>query len=96
MQRLYQVTVAGLEVRSDWRVVHDRLLDEFAEVTDVLATTMNGTILIVYVGSANADAWLQTVSRTVLHLRQRRGGASGRRLPAIRCPAAISEPSGRH
>jgi hypothetical protein len=62
MQRLYQVTVPGLDVVSDWRVVHDRLLDQFAEVTDVLATTMKGTILLVYEGSADPDEWLETVA----------------------------------
>lgn len=69
MQKLYQITVPGLQVSSDWRLVHDRLLDEFSEVTDVLPTTMNGTILIVYEGSDNARAWLETMSETILHLR---------------------------
>ena len=56
MQNLCQITVPGLEVAADWRLVHDRLLDEFPEVTDVLATTMKGTILILYGGPAHADA----------------------------------------
>jgi hypothetical protein len=67
---LYLITVPGLEVRSDWRLVHDRLLDEFPRVNDVLATTINGTILIVYEGPADADAWLETVSQTILRCRQ--------------------------
>lgn len=48
MPSLCLITVPGLEVSSDWRLVHDRLLDEFPEVTDVLATTMKETILVVY------------------------------------------------
>jgi hypothetical protein len=62
-----------MDVSSDWRVVHDRLLDEFPEVTDVLATTMKGTILIVYEHAAPADAgqWLDTVSETILSRRRR-------------------------
>jgi hypothetical protein len=45
------------------------LLDEFRDVTDALATTMEGTILIVYEGSGNADAWLETMSETILNFR---------------------------
>jgi len=77
MQKLYQITVPGLQVSADWRLIHDRLLDEFSEVTDVLPTTMNSTILIVYEGSDDADAWLETVSETILHFRgQIRAGQS--------------------
>jgi hypothetical protein len=66
MQRLYMITVPGLEVKSDWAIVHDRLLDDFPRVTDVLATTMPATILIVYRGRAEIDGWLDTVSDTIL------------------------------
>jgi hypothetical protein len=45
MQKLYQIMVPGLAVSSDWRLIHDRLLDEFSEVRDVLPTAMKGTIL---------------------------------------------------
>jgi hypothetical protein len=67
--KLCQVTLPGLDVRYDWRVVHDRLLDEFSEVNDVLATTIRGTLLIVYEGPAEADAWLQAISETILNFR---------------------------
>ena len=85
--KLYLITVPGLEITSDWRVVHDRLLDEFPEVTDVLATTMKGTILILYGEPARADAWLETVSETILNFRQvgrarQRVAPAGDRLPA--------------
>jgi hypothetical protein len=33
-------------VKLDWAAVHDRLLDDFPQVTDVLATTMTATLLI--------------------------------------------------
>ena len=33
MPRLYMITVPGLEVKSDWRTVHDRLLDDFRRST---------------------------------------------------------------
>jgi hypothetical protein len=67
MPKLCLITVPGLEVRSDWRLVHDRLLDEFPKVTDVLATTMPETILILYEEAASLDPgrWLDTVSETI-------------------------------
>jgi hypothetical protein len=68
--------VPGLNVRSDWRLVHDRLLDDFPEVTDVLATTMKETILIVYEGHADASAWLETVSETLLGVRRAPHGST--------------------
>jgi hypothetical protein len=75
MPSLCLITVPGLTVSSDWRLVHDRLLDEFPEVTDVLATTMSETILVVYEYAAPSDAsrWLDTVSETLLHRGQRWG-----------------------
>jgi hypothetical protein len=75
MPSLCLLTVPGLEVSSDWRLVHDRLLDEFPEVTDVLATTTKGTILVTYEDPAPGDAgrWLDAVSETILHCRRSRG-----------------------
>jgi hypothetical protein len=65
------ITVLGLKVASEWRVVHDRLLDGFPGVADVLPTTMEGTVLILYHGHEDTNAWLETVSETVLHCRAR-------------------------
>jgi hypothetical protein len=61
------ITVPGLEVRSDWRIVHDRLLDDFPRVEDVLPTTIPETLLIVYSGGADIDDWLDALSEAVLH-----------------------------
>ncbi|MBV9196013.1 MAG: hypothetical protein JO168_17895 [Solirubrobacterales bacterium] len=74
MPKLCLITVPGLEVRSDWRLVHDSLLDEFPQVADVLATTMKETILVVYEGVDGGDAgrWLDTVSETILNRRNSR------------------------
>jgi hypothetical protein len=60
------VTVPGLDVRSDWLPVHDLLLDEFPKVSDVLATTIAETLLIVYSGRDDIDAWLGAVNEAVL------------------------------
>ena len=69
--RLYSITLPNLDVRSDWRLVHDRLLDDFSAIDDVLPTTMPGTILIVYRGRAQLDRWLGSVDAAVLSLRLR-------------------------
>jgi len=63
---LYMVTVPGLRVKSDWAIVHDRLLDDFPQIADVLPTTMSGTLLIVYQGRAEVDAWLDGISEAIL------------------------------
>lgn len=67
--RLYSITLPGLEVRTDWRLVHDRLLDDFPEIDDVLPTTMAGTILIVYRGHAQPDGWLESIDTAILGAR---------------------------
>ena len=69
MPRLFMITVPGLQVKSDWEAVHERLLDEFPQVTDVLATTMTATLLIVHQGDADIDAWLDGVSDAILSRR---------------------------
>jgi hypothetical protein len=73
--RLFMLTVPGLKVASDWRTIHDRLLDEFAGITDVLATTMSATLLIVYEGDAYVDAWLEGISDGILSRRPSAGHA---------------------
>jgi hypothetical protein len=59
MPQLYMLTVPDLEVTSDWRAVHDRLLDDFGQIEDVLATTMPETLLITYHGVSDVDGWLE-------------------------------------
>jgi hypothetical protein len=63
------ITVPGLEVKSDWRIVHDCLLDDFPNVDDVLPTTIAETLLIVYRERAEIDAWLDALSKAVPHRR---------------------------
>jgi hypothetical protein len=71
MTQLLMLTVPGLEVRSDWSSLHDRLLDDFAEIEDVLATTIPATVLIVYEGDADVDGWLERVGETIEIRRMR-------------------------
>ena len=72
--KLYSLTLPGLDVRSDWRVVHDRLLDDFPAIDDVLATTITATILIVYEGAAQIGGWLASIDEAILSRRLRCGG----------------------
>ena len=69
MPRLFMITVPGLQVKCEWLPVHDRLLDEFPAITDVLATTIPETVLIVYEGHADADAWLEAVNKALTFRR---------------------------
>lgn len=85
MPRLCLIMVPGLDVSSDWRLAHDRLLDEFPEVTDVLATTMKETILVVYEHAApgKPGRWLDTVSEALLGRRHSRS-TQGHSTPSRR------------
>jgi hypothetical protein len=73
MSKVFTITVPGLRVSSDSRTVHDRLLDEFPEITEVLATTIKETILAVHGQAARESAclWRDTVGGTILHRNQR-------------------------
>ena len=53
MPRLYQITIPGLSITAHFPAVRRRLLAEFPEVLEVLATTMPGTVLIAYRGEAS-------------------------------------------
>jgi hypothetical protein len=76
--KLYLLTLPGLDIRSDWRAVHDRLLDDFTGIDDVLPTTIPATFLIVYRGSALLDRWLRSIDEAIL----------GRRVRSCQHPAA--------
>jgi hypothetical protein len=54
------------------------LLDDFPGIDDVLPTTMPGTIVIVYRGSAQVDGWLESIDTAILGTRLRQRG-----LPAL-------------
>jgi hypothetical protein len=73
MPRLYMLTVPGLKVTTDWAPAHDRLLDDFPDIIDVLATTMPATLLIADTGDANVDAWLEGISDGIRSRRTRAG-----------------------
>ena len=90
MPQLYMITAPGLQVKSDWAAVYDRLLDDFPQVTDVLATTMTETLLIVYEGDADVDAWLDGVSDAILS-RRISAARGATRVPTDPRPGARAE-----
>jgi hypothetical protein len=82
--KLYLLTLPGLEVRSDWRAVHDRLLDDFPEIEQVLPTTMASTLLLVYEGRAQVDGWVDSIGAALLGTRLR-----DRRRTAVSAKAVL-------
>jgi hypothetical protein len=90
MPRLFQLTVPGLSVKTDAAAVRTRLRADFADIDDVLATTMPATLLIVYAGEDRVDEWLTALSGAV-HRRSQ----LARRQPAARLPRRAQTGRGR-
>jgi hypothetical protein len=61
MQRLCRITVPGLSLESDFAAARERLLAEFPNVHEVIATTAPATLLVLYCGRAEADAWVDAL-----------------------------------
>jgi hypothetical protein len=57
MHRLCRITVPGLSIKLDFTAVRQRLLSDFPNVHEVVATTAPATLLVVYSGPDDADAW---------------------------------------
>jgi hypothetical protein len=75
MNKLYEITIPGLSVAADVPAVRRRLLADFPDVLDVLATTMPATVLIVYRSVAEPDTWLDALSDAVATRRARLGSS---------------------
>jgi hypothetical protein len=65
MQKLYEITIPGLSMKADFPAVRHRLLADFPHVIDVLAMTTPATVLIVYSGGEELDAWIDALSESV-------------------------------
>jgi hypothetical protein len=62
MQRLCTITVPGLSVKHDFKAVRQRLLADFPEIHDVVATTSPSTLLVLCSGTVeDVDAWLDAL-----------------------------------
>src|SRR6266566_6358009 len=58
MQRICRITVPGLSIKRDFEDARRRVLGEFPDVHEVIATTAPATLLVLYSGADEADAWL--------------------------------------
>ena len=65
MQKLYEITIPGLSMKADLPAVPHRLLADFPQVIDVLAMTTPATVLVVYLGEEEVDAWIDALSDSV-------------------------------
>jgi hypothetical protein len=85
MQKLCRITVPGLSVERDFTAARRRLLGEFPDIQEVIATTAPGTLLVLCAGSEDVDAWLDAlhslaaceVPKTGRLRRWRGGGLTG-------------------
>jgi hypothetical protein len=62
---LYEITIPGFSVSSDLPSVRRRLRADYPRVLDVLGTTRPATLLIVYSGEDEIDAWLKALDHSV-------------------------------
>jgi hypothetical protein len=65
MPQLFEITIPGLSMAVDYPAVRHRLLADFPEVVDVLATTTPATVQVVFRGEEQVDAWLDALSESV-------------------------------
>jgi len=69
-QRLYEVTIPGLAIDSEFTDVRRSLLAAFPRVVEVFAMRSPETLLIAYRGEDEVDAWCETLSRAVVRRRR--------------------------
>ncbi len=89
MQRLFRITVPGLSAKSNFTAARERLLTDFPDVDEVVATMTPDTLLVVYSGRDEADAWcdalldsVSTSQRIMRRLPRWRDGRLGGGDPA--------------
>jgi hypothetical protein len=78
MHRTCRITVPGLSIKTEFAAARERVLANFPEVREVLATTAPTTLLVVYSGPAEPDAWYDALVDSVTSDR----GPGGRMAPA--------------
>jgi hypothetical protein len=85
VQRLYRLTVPGISIKSDFTAARRALLADFPNVDEVVATTAPTTLLVLYSGPDEADAWCKALLdliatrqvRVMRRLLRWRGGRLG-------------------
>jgi hypothetical protein len=80
MQRICRITVPGLSVKRDFDAARERMLADFPRVHELVATTAPATLLVLYSGPDEVDAWLDALLDAVAG----DGVEATRRLPG-RC-----------
>jgi len=65
MEQLCRITVPGLSVKRDFAAARQRLLADFPNIQEVLATTAPETLMVLYSGGANVPAWLDSLLDSV-------------------------------
>ncbi len=61
MQKLCRITVPGLSVKRDFTAARQRLLAQFPDIQEVIATTAPETLLVLCAGREDVDGWLDTL-----------------------------------
>jgi hypothetical protein len=85
MQRLCRITVPGLSVKRDFTTARQRLLAEFPNIEEVIATTAPGTLLVLASGRADVDAWVDALIDAVATRQAKEGRRLlGRRVRRLR------------
>jgi hypothetical protein len=74
--RLYEMTVPGLSIDSEFTEVRRSLLAAFPRVIEVFPTRAPGTLQVAYVGEDEIDVWCETLNRAVARRRRARLPAS--------------------
>jgi hypothetical protein len=62
-QTLCRITVPGLSIKRDFTAARRRLLAQFPEIDEVVATTAPGTLLVASSRPQDVDAWLDVLLR---------------------------------
>lgn len=63
--RICRITVPGLSIRRDFEAARLRLLEDFPNVQEVVATTAPATLLVLYSGADEVDTWLDSLLDSV-------------------------------
>jgi hypothetical protein len=73
MQNLCEITIPGLSIKAEYPAVRHRLLADFPDVLEVLQTTRPATVLVVFRGEDEFDAWVDALSDSVATRRMSLG-----------------------
>lgn len=65
MPLYHRITVQGLSVKRDFTAARQCLLADFPNLREVIATTAPATLLVLYSGPGDPDAWVQTLRELV-------------------------------